>query len=43
MEGRRVHRLVVVAPDGRHPIGVLSTLDLMGALAGLLEEVGCGS
>jgi CBS domain-containing protein len=38
MEERKVHRLVVVAPDGEHPMGVISTLDLVGALATLLEE-----
>jgi CBS domain-containing protein len=36
MELERVHRLVVVAPDGRTPIGVLSTTDLVH---GMLEEV----
>jgi CBS domain-containing protein len=38
MEERKVHRLVVVAPDGEHAMGVISTLDLVGALATLLEE-----
>jgi CBS domain-containing protein len=38
MEQRKVHRLVVVAPDGEHPMGVISTLDLVGALATILEE-----
>jgi CBS domain-containing protein len=37
MEQHHVHRLVVVAPDGRHPVGVLSTTDLVRALADLLE------
>lgn len=37
MEQRHVHRLVVVAKDGETPIGVLSTLDLVGTLADLLE------
>lgn len=37
MEERHVHRLVVVSPDGEHPIGVISTLDLVGTLANLLE------
>jgi CBS domain-containing protein len=36
MERERVHRLVVVATDGRTPIGVLSTTDLVH---GMLEEV----
>ena len=38
MEQRHVHRLVVVAPDGQHPVGVISTTDLVRALAELLEE-----
>jgi len=38
MEERHVHRLVVVSTDGEHPIGVLSTLDLVGTLADLLED-----
>jgi CBS domain-containing protein len=37
MEERHVHRLVVVASDGDTPIGVVSTLDLVGTLADLLE------
>ena len=37
MEERHVHRLVVVAADGETPIGVISTLDLVGSLADLLE------
>lgn len=35
MERERVHRLVVVGPDERTPIGVLSTTDLVRAM---LEE-----
>ncbi|HEU5324613.1 MAG TPA: CBS domain-containing protein [Candidatus Limnocylindria bacterium] len=35
MELERVHRLVVVGPDGRSPVGVLSTTDLVH---GMLEE-----
>lgn len=38
MEQHHVHRLVVVAPDGQHPIGVISTLDLVHALVELLEQ-----
>lgn len=38
MELHHVHRLVVVAPDGEHPVGVISTTDLVRALADLLEE-----
>jgi len=34
MEAHRVHRLVVVAPDGRTPIGVLSRTDLVHVIAG---------
>ncbi|HEX6127515.1 MAG TPA: CBS domain-containing protein [Candidatus Limnocylindria bacterium] len=37
MEERHVHRLVVVSPEGDTPIGVISTLDLVGSLADLLE------
>ena len=37
LEQHQVHRLVVVAPDGKHPIGVLSTTDMVRALADLLE------
>jgi len=33
-----VHRLVVIAPDGEHPVGVISTLDLVSELARVLEE-----
>jgi CBS-domain-containing membrane protein len=36
MERERVHRLVVVDPDGRTPIGIISTTDLVHAM---LEEV----
>jgi CBS domain-containing protein len=35
MEQERVHRLVVVAPDGQTPIGIVSTTDLVRAM---LEE-----
>lgn len=42
MERHHVHRLVVVAPDGEHPIGVISTTDLVRALAELLEEAESG-
>jgi CBS domain-containing protein len=38
MEQHHVHRLVVVAPDGEHPVGVISTIDLVRALAELLEQ-----
>jgi len=38
MEANRIHRLVVIAPDGEHPVGVISTLDLVGELALLLER-----
>jgi CBS domain-containing protein len=37
MEDRHVHRLVVVSSDGMTPIGVVSTLDLVGSLADCLE------
>ena len=37
MEQHHIHRLVVVAPDGEHPIGVISTIDLVRALAELFE------
>jgi CBS domain-containing protein len=37
MEDRHVHRLVVVASDGQTPVGVVSTLDLVGSLADCLE------
>jgi CBS domain-containing protein len=39
MEQHHVHRLVVVAPDGQHPVGVISTTDLVRALADLLEQI----
>jgi IMP dehydrogenase len=39
MEQHHVHRLVVVAPDGEHPVGVISTTDLVRALADLLEQI----
>lgn len=39
MEQHHVHRLVVVAPDGQHPVGVISTTDLVHALVELLEQV----
>ena len=39
MEQHHVHRLVVVAPDGAHPIGVISTTDLVRALVEILEEL----
>ncbi len=38
MEQHHVHRLVVVAPDGQHPVGVISTTDLVHALVELLEQ-----
>lgn len=38
MEQHHVHRLVVVAPDGQHPVGVISTTDLAHALVELLEQ-----
>lgn len=38
MEQHHVHRLVVVAPDGQHPVGVISTTDLVHALVDLLEQ-----
>jgi len=38
MEANRVHRLVVIAPDGEHAVGVISTMDLVGELALLLEQ-----
>lgn len=34
MEEHRVHRLVVVEPDGGHPIGILSTTDIVRSVAG---------
>ncbi len=39
MEQHHVHRLVVVAPDGEHSIGVISTTDLVRALVEILEEL----
>lgn len=33
MEARRIHRLVVVADDGRTPVGMLSVSDLIHELA----------
>jgi CBS domain-containing protein len=39
MEQHHVHRLVVVAPDGEHAIGVISTTDLVHALVEILEEI----
>ena len=39
MEQHHVHRLVVVAPDGQHPVGVISTTDLVRALVEVLEQV----
>ena len=38
MEQHHVHRLVVVAPDGQHPVGVISTTDMVHALVELLEQ-----
>jgi len=38
LEKHHVHRLVVVAPDGEHPVGVISTTDLVRALVEVLEE-----
>jgi CBS domain-containing protein len=37
MEQRRVHRLVVVGPDGTTPVGVLSVTDLVHVMAGASE------
>lgn len=34
MEQHHVHRLVVVEPDSGHPIGILSTSDLVPSIAG---------
>jgi CBS domain-containing protein len=34
MEERRVHRLIVVGPDGVTPVGVLSVTDLVHVMAG---------
>jgi len=33
MRGRRVHRLVVVGPDGSTPVGILSVSDLVHVMA----------
>jgi CBS domain-containing protein len=38
MESNHVHRLVVVADDGATPIGVLSTTDLVRAMAGRVDR-----
>ena len=35
LEQHRIHRLVVVAADGRTPIGVLSATDLVRSMAGM--------
>lgn len=32
MERERVHRLIVVGPDGRTPVGIVSTTDLVHAM-----------
>lgn len=37
MERERVHRLIVVGPDGSTPVGVVSTTDLV---RGIVEEIG---
>jgi CBS domain-containing protein len=34
MESAHVHRLVVVADDGRTPIGIISTTDVVRAIVG---------
>ncbi len=34
MELNRVHRLVVVDEDGRRPVGIFSTTDVVHQLAG---------
>jgi CBS domain-containing protein len=34
MEAEHIHRLVVVADDGRTPIGVISTTDIVRAMTG---------
>lgn len=34
MEERRVHRLVVMGPDGATPVGILSVSDLVHVMAG---------
>lgn len=38
MEENRVHRLVVVDPDDGRPVGIVSTTDLVRALAGNAME-----
>ncbi len=38
MESNHVHRLVVVADDGATPIGVISTTDLVRAMAGRVDR-----
>lgn len=38
MEAHRVHRLVVVAPDGTTPIGLFSTTDLVRAMAQRVDQ-----
>ncbi|HEY6958105.1 MAG TPA: CBS domain-containing protein, partial [Candidatus Limnocylindria bacterium] len=37
MEQRRVHRLVVLGPDGQTPVGVLSVTDLVHVMAAGVE------
>jgi CBS domain-containing protein len=37
LDARHIHRLVVVAADGRTPIGILSATDLVRELAGRAE------
>jgi CBS domain-containing protein len=38
MESNHVHRLVVVGDDGETPIGVISTTDLVRAMAGRVDR-----
>jgi CBS domain-containing protein len=38
MESNHVHRLVVVADDGATPIGVITTTDLVRAMAGRVDH-----
>jgi CBS domain-containing protein len=38
MESNHVHRLVVVGDDGETPIGVISTSDLVRAMAGRVDR-----
>jgi CBS domain-containing protein len=38
MERERIHRLVVVGPDGRIPVGVLSLSDLLTQMVGGRDE-----